>query len=200
MKAFKLLNLLVIILVLLFFNACATTTSLKQAAVSEEQKAVENQIMAIITTMDEAASQLDWAKLSRMVDEYFAEDILIRGEDPNREDRGIQTITLQQYRFMLRQAPAVIFDYKYKNKNLKIEVAPDGKSATVTARRVETIIMERRAAVMVSPHLFEDKNMATDEPDVTIKNEEQVTMVFEYREGKLLLTRIESKVIKTELI
>jgi hypothetical protein len=200
MKTFKLSNLLAIILVLFFFNACATTTSLKQAAVSEEQKAVEKQIMAILTSMDEAASQLDWAKLNRMVDEYFAEDILIRGEDPNRKDRGVQTVTLQQYRFMLRQAPAVIFDYQYMNKNQKIEVAPDGKSATVTLRRVETVTMERRAAVMVLPHLFEEKNMATDEPEVTIKNEEQVTMVFEYREGKLLLTRIESKVIKTELL
>ncbi|MBL7176750.1 MAG: hypothetical protein ISS66_13075 [Desulfobacteraceae bacterium] len=200
MKAFKFLNLLVIILVLFIFNGCAQTISLKQAAVSEEQKAVEKQIMAILTSMDEAASQLDWAKLISMADEYFAEDILIRGEDPNRKDQGIQTITLQQYRFMLRQAPAVIFDYNYKYKNRKIEIAPDGKSATVTARRVETITMERRAAVMLLAHLFKDKDMATDEPDVTIKNEEQVTMMFEYREGKLLLTQIDSKVIKTELI
>ncbi len=200
MKAFKFLNLLVIILVLFIFNACATTASLKQAAVSEEQKAVEKQIMAILTPMDEAASQLDWAKLNRMVDEYFAEDIIIRGEDPNREDRAIQTITLRQYRFMLRQAPAVIFDYKHKYKNRKIEVAPDCKSAKVTARHVETVTMERRVAVMSAAHLFKDKDMATNEPDVTIKNEEQITMMFEYREGKLLLTHIDSKVIKTELI
>ena len=200
MKAFKLLNFLVIILVLFIFNACATTTSLKQAAVSEQQKAVEKQIMVIITSMDEAASQLDWAKLISVADEYFAENIIIRGEDPNREDQGIQTITLRQYRFMLRQAPAVIFDYNYKYKNRKIEVAPDCKSAKVTARHVETITMERRTAVMLLAHLFKDKNMATNESDVTIKNEEQITMMFEYREGKLLLTQIDSKVIKTELI
>jgi hypothetical protein len=172
----------------------------KQATVSDEQKSVETQIIAILTSMDEAASRLDWKKLDRMVDEYFAEDILIRGEDPNRNDRRIQTITLQQYRFMLRQAPAVIFDYDYTYKNRKIEVAPDGKSAKVTIRRVETITMDRRAAVMVLAHLFKDKDMATDESDVTIKNEEQVTMMFEYREGKLLLTQIDSKVIKTEII
>ena len=200
MKAFKLSNLLIISMVLFFFFGCAKTISLKQPGVSEKQKAVEKQIAAILTSMDEAASQLDWAKLISLVDEYFADDIIIRGEDPNRIDRGIQTITLQQYRFMLRQAPTVIFDYKYTYKNRNIEVAPDGKSVSVTDRRVETITMERRAAVMFSAHLFKDKNMATNEPDVTIKNEEQVTMKFEYREGKLLVTQIDTKVIKTELI
>ena len=200
MKAFKFSNLLVIILVLFFFNGCAKTISLKQAALSEEQKAVEKQIMAILTSMDEAASQRDWAKINRMVNEYFAEDILIRGEDPNRKDRGIQTITLQQYRFMLRQAPAVIFDYKHKYKKRKIEVTPDCKSAKVTARHVETTTMERRVAVMFAAYLFKDKDMATNEPHVTIKNEEQITMMFEYREGKLLVTHIDSKVIKMELI
>jgi len=53
---------------------------------------------------------------------------------------------------------------------------------------------------MLLAHLFKDKDTATNEPDVTIKNEEQITMMFEYREGKLLLTHIDSKVIKTELI
>jgi hypothetical protein len=200
MKAFKLSNLLIIFMVLLFFYGCAKTTSLKQAGVSDEQKAVEKQIVAILTSMDEAASQLDWAKLIDLVDEYFADDIIIRGEDPNRKDRGIQTITLEQYQFMLRRAPTVIFNYKYTYKNRNIEVAPDGQSVSVTVRRVETITMERRVAVMFLAHLFKDKNMATNEPDVTIKNEEQVTMRFEYREGKLLVTKIDSKAIKTELI
>ena len=200
MNAFRVLNLFVVILVLFSFNGCAKTGSLKQAAVSEEQKAVEIQIMAILTSMDEAASQRDWAKISAMVNEYFAEDILIRAEDPNRKGREIQIITLPQYRFMLQQAPEVIFDYKHRYKNRKIEVAPDCKSAKVTARHVETTTMRRRVAVMFVPYLFEDQNMATNEPHVTIKNEEHITMMFEYREGKPLFTHIDSKVIKIELI
>ena len=200
MKAFKLSNLLIISMVLFFFYGCEKTISLKQAGVSEEQKGVEKQVMVILTSMDEAASQLDWGKLISLVDEYYADDIIIRGEDPNRKDRGIQTITLEQVRFMLGRAHAVIFNYKYRYKNRKIEVAPDGRSAKVTARRMETITMDRRVAAMFSAHLFKDKDTATVEPEVTIKNEEQVTMMFEYREGKLLVTQIDSKVIKTELI
>jgi hypothetical protein len=193
MKAIKFLNLLVIILVLFFLNGCTKT-------ISEEQKAVEKQIMAFFTSMDEAGSQRDWAKITRIVNEYFAEDILLRVIDSNRKDREIQTWTLQEYRPMLQHAPEVIFDYKHKYKNRKIEVAPDGKSAKVTARHMETITMARRVALMFTPYLLKDKNMATNEPHVTIKNEEQITMWFEYREGKLLVVQIDSKIIKIELI
>ena len=200
MKGSKSLHLFVIMLVIFFFNGCANTTSLKPSSLSEEQMAVEKQIMVILTSMDEAASQLDWAKISRMVDEYFAEDILIRGEDPNRKELGVQTMPLWQYRFILRQAPAVIFAYKHEYQNRKIEVAPDGRSARVTARHLETTTMDRRAAVMVAAYLFKEKNAATNKPRVTIKNEEDITMMFEYREGRLFLTQIDSKVIKTELI
>ena len=83
-----------------------------------------------------------------------------------RANKGLSDSTagppITKLKFLLK-------NYKYKYKNRKIEVAPDGKSAKVTARRVETITMDRRAAVMISAHLFKDKDMATDEPDVTSK-------------------------------
>lgn len=193
MKAIKLLNLLAIILVVFSFNSCTKI-------ISEEQKATEKQIMVFFASMDEAVSQQDWAKIYRIVNDYFAEDILIRAEDPNREDQQIQIINLQQYRFMLQQAPQVILDYKRKYKNRKIEVAPDGKSATATYSHVETTTLIKQVAVMFAAYLFKDKEIATIEPQVTIKNEEQVTMMFEYREGKLLVTHIDSKIMKMELL
>lgn len=88
MKAIKFINLLVIILALVFLNGCTKT-------ISEEPKAVEKQITAFFTSMDEAASRRDWAEITRIVNEYFAEDLVIRLEDPNRKDREIQIITLQ---------------------------------------------------------------------------------------------------------
>ena len=193
MKAIKFITLLVIILVLFLFNGCTKT-------ISEEQKAIEKQIMAFLTSVDEAASQKDWSEITRIVDEYYAEDILIRYENPNRKDREIQIITLQQFRRRLQQAPEVIFDYKHKDKNRKIEVAPDGKSAKVNARRVDTTTIDRGVAVTFAPYLLKDKNMASNEPHVTIKRERQITIMFEYREGKLLVTQFDSKVIKIELI
>ena len=193
MKAINFISLFIIILILLVFNGCTKT-------ISEEQKTVENEIMAFLTSMDEAASQQDWTKINRIVEEYFARDILIRAEDPNRKNQQVRIIPLQQYRFMLQQAPQVIFDYKLKAKNRKIKVAPDGKSAKVIARHVEITTMRRDAAFVVAPYLLEGENMATLEPQVTIKNEEQVTMQFEYRESKLFITQIDSKVINAELI
>jgi hypothetical protein len=193
MKAIKFITLLVIILVLFLFNGCTET-------ISEEQKATEKQIMAFLTSIDKAFSQKDWAEITRIVDQYYAEDILIRYEDPNRKDHEIQILTLQQFRRRLQQAPEVIFDYKHKFKNRKIEVAPDGKSAKVNAGRVGTTTMDKGVVVTFAPYLFKDKNMASNEPHVTIKDERQITIMFEYREGKLLVTQIDSKVIKRELI
>lgn len=101
---------------------------------------------------------------------------------------------------MLQQAPEVIFDYRHEFKNRKIEVAPDGKSAKLKARRVDTTTMDREVAVMFAPYLLMDKNMATNEPHLTIKSERQITIMFENREGKMLVTQINSKIIKMELI
>ena len=193
MDKIRLLNLFIIILVLVFFCSCTQT-------VSEEQKAVEKQIMAFFTRMDEAVSRQDWSEIYKIVNDYFAEDILIRAEDPNREDQQVQTINLQQYRFMLQRAPQVILDYKHKYRNREIDVAPDGKSATATYSHVETTTMRKEVAVMFSAYLFKDKDMATIEPNVTIKNEEQIIMKFEYRGDKLSVTQIDSKVMKMELL
>ena len=193
MRAIKILNLLTIILALFFFNGCTKT-------ISEEQKAVEKQIMAFLTSLDEAASQQDWTEIYRIVNDYFAEDILIRVEDPNRKEQQIQMINLQQYRFMLQQAPQVILDYQHQHKHRKIEVAPDSKSARVTSRHLETTTMRKEVAVMFAAYLFKDKDMATIDPQVTIKNEEQITMKFEYREDGLFVTEIDSKITKMELL
>jgi len=192
MKAIRFISLLVIILTLILLIACTKT-------ITEEQEALENQIMAFFTSMDAAASPPDWVEMTRIVNEYFAEDLTIRFEDPNRKDRGIQTITLQQYRHMLRQAPEVIIDYKHEFKNRKIEVAPDGKSAKLEVRRMDTTTMAKGAAMTFTPYLFADKNVATNEPYVTIKSERQITIRFENSAGKLLVTQIDSKVIKIEL-
>jgi len=193
MKAIKFIDLLVIILALVFLNGCTKT-------LSEEQKAVEKQIMAFFTSVDEASSRQDWAEITRIVNEYFAEDLFFRLEDPNRKNLEIQIITLQQYRRMLRQAPEVIIDYKHEFKNQKIEVAPDGKSAKLRARRMDTTTMDRQAAFMFAPYLFMDKNTASNDPHVTIKSERQIAIMFEIREGKLLVTQIDSKVVKINLI
>ncbi|MBL7174978.1 MAG: hypothetical protein ISS66_04050 [Desulfobacteraceae bacterium] len=197
MKAFKLSNLLIISLALFFFGGCAKIISSKTESVSEEQKAVEKQIMTFFTSLTEAPSQKNWAKLNRIVDEYFAEYIIIRVENPNQ---GIQAVTLQQYRFLLRTAPEEIIDYKHKYKNIKVEVAQDCKSAEVTAGQLLTITMKRRRAFMAFPYLFKDYDIPNNEPQVTIKIKGEITMMFEYREGKLLLIWIDLKVIKVELI
>ena len=193
MNKIKLLYVGGILLALFFFISCTKT-------ISEEQKATEKQVMTFFTRMDDAVSRQDWAEIYRIVNDYFAEDILIRTEDMNRKGQQVQTINLQQYRFMLQQAPQVILDYKRKYKNRDIDVARDGKSATATYSHVETTTMRKEVAVMFVAYLFKDKDMAAVEPHVTIKNEERITMKFEYREDKLSVTRIDSKVTKMELL
>ena len=193
MKKIKLLNFGAIILVLFFFISCTKT-------LSEEQKATEKQIMVFFTRMDEALSRQDWTELYRIVNDYFAEDIIIRVEDPNREGQQTQVINLQQYRFMLQRTSQVILDYKRDYINRNIDVAPDGKSATATYSHVETTTMKKEVAVMFAAYLFKGKDMATIEPQVRIQNEEQITMKFEYREDKLFVTQIDSKITKMELL
>ena len=193
LKIIKFLNLFIVILFLFLIIACSKT-------ISEEQKAAEREVSAFMNSMDEALAYQDWAELSRLVEEHFTEDILIRVEDTNRRDQGIRLIPLQQYRFMLQHAPQVILDYKRRYKERNIEVAPDGKSARAVYRHVETTTMRREAAIMMAPYLFEGKDMASIEDQVTIENEEQITMLFEYREGKLFVTQIDSKLIEAKLI
>ena len=198
MKAFKILALFVIIL--FFFNGCEKNSSLKQVSVSDEQKAVEKQIMTILTSMDDALSQGDWAKMSKIVDEHFAEDVLIRVENPYEKNGGIQTMSLQQYRSILQYAPARIFDYKHEYKNRKIDVAPDCKSARVEARHVKTYKMDMITVIMSANYLLEGKDIRNIDRRITIKTEEQISTIFEYREGKPFITQTGLKVIKTEVI
>lgn len=193
MNNIKLLYLGAIILALGFFISCTKT-------LSEEQKATEKQIMAFFTRMDDAISRQDWAEIYKIVNDYFAEDIIIRAEDPNRKSQQVQTINLQQYRFMLQRTPQIILDYKRKYKNREIDVAPDGKSATATDSHVETTTMRKEVAVAFANYLFKDKDMSAIGPHVTIKNDEQITMKFEYREGKLFVIQIDAKVTKMELL
>ena len=49
-------------------------------------------------------------------------------------------------------------------------------------------------------YLFNYKDMSAIEPHVTLRNEEQITMKFEYRKDKLFVTQIDSKVTKMELL
>jgi len=198
MKAFKILALFVIIL--FFFNGCAKISSLKQVSVSEEQKAVEKQIMTILTLMDDALSQGDWAKMSSIVDEYFAEDFVFRVENPYRKNEEIQTMSLQQYRSILEYAPATIFDYKHEYKNRKIDVVPDCKSARVEARHFKTYAMDMITVIRSANYLLEGKDITNIDCRVTIMTEEQISMIFEYREGKPFITQTGLKVIKPEMI
>ncbi len=193
MNNIELLYFGAIVLVLFFFVSCTKT-------LSEEQKATEKQIMVFFTRMDDAVSRQDWTEIYRIVNDYFAEDIIIRAEDPNRKNQQVQTINLQQYRFMLQRAPQIILDYKRKYENRKIDVAPDGKSATATFSHVETTTMRKEVAVAFADYLFKDKDMSAIEPQVTLKNEEQITMKFEYRDSKLFVTQIDSKITKMELL
>jgi hypothetical protein len=134
------------------------------------------------------------------VNDYFAEDIIIRAEDPNREGHQTQVINLQQYRFMLQRASQVFLDYKRDYINRFIDVAPDGKSATVTYNHLETFTMRKEVAVMFAGYLFINKDMSSVEPHVTLRNEEQIMMKFDYREDRLLVTQIDSKITKMELL
>ncbi len=193
MNKIKFLHLGAILLTLFLFISCTKT-------LSEEQKATEKQIMVFFTRMDEALSRQDWAELYKIVNDYFAEDILIRAEDPNREGQQTQVINLQQYRYMLQQTPQVILDYKRDYLNQNIDVAPDGKSGTVTYSHVETITMRKEVAAMFAGYLFKNKDMATVEPHVTVRNEEEIMMKFEYRDDRLFVTHIDSKIIKMELL
>ena len=193
MKNIKFINLGAILLILFLIISCTKT-------LSEEQKATEKQIMVFFTRMDESLARQDWTELYKIVNDYFAEDILIRAEDPNREGQQTQEINLQQYRFMLQQTSQVILDYKRDYINRNIDVAPDGKSATVTYSHVETITMKKEVAVMFAGYLFKNKDMAAVEPHVTVRNEEQIVIKFENREDRLFVTQIDSKITKMELL
>ena len=193
MNNIKLIYFGTILLALFFFISCAKT-------LSEEQKATENQILAFFTRMDDALSRQDWAEIYKIVNDYFAEDIIIRAEDPNRVGQQTQVINLQQYRFMLQRTSQVILDYKRDYINRNIDVAPDGKSGTATYNHTETITMRKEIAVMFAGYLFKNKDMAAVEPHVTIRNEEQIMMKFEYREDRLFVTQIDSKITKMELL
>ena len=193
MKKVALLNLGAILFVLFFFVSCTKT-------LSEEQKATEKQIMVFFTRMDEALARQDWTELYKIVNDYFAEDIIIKAEDPNREGQQTQVINLQQYRFMLQRTSQVILDYKRDYINRTIDIAPDGKSATVRYNHLETFTMRKEVAVMFAGYLFKNKDMASVEPHVTLRNEEQIMMKFDYREDSLFVTQIDSKITKMELL
>ena len=193
MKKIAILNLGAILLVLFFFVSCTKT-------LSEEQKATEKQIMVFFTRMDEALARQDWTELYKIVNDYFAEDIIIRAEDPNREGQKTQVINLQQYRFILQRTSQVILDYKRDYINRTIDIAPDGKSATVTYSHLETFTLRKEVAVMFAGYLFKNEDMASVEPHVTLRNEEQIMMKFDYREDSLFVTQIDSKITKMELL
>ena len=109
-------------------------------------------------------------------------------------------MSIEQYRAFLHYAPSRMFDLKRELHDLQIDVAPDCKSARVETRQFRTYKMDMITVIMTANYLLEGKDVSNIDRRVTIKAEDQISTVFEYRGGKPFITQTRLKVIKMELI
>lgn len=136
------------------------------AAKARESQLRESQIRKIIVAMAAAANQKDVDGLMK----YMAPDITIKLT--LRVGKGSQELNLSrdEYQQYLRQGFEATERYSGKYTNLKIQIAPNGKTGTATHTLVE------EAKLKGQP--------------VTLMSTSQETITFEHINGEILATAV----------
>ena len=200
MKRWICSNIMVLFFGILLVAGCSYKSPSTPGAACDQEKKVKDEVLMMLESLTQATVEKDYPRLFKLVDAYFAEDTVIEVVNPYDKNRRVQMVPLAQYKFMVRQMPRFVIDYSQQNKGLQIELASDCQAAEVKAVQLETTTMMKNAALMMAPYIFKDKVLKDLGNQVTIESEEKTTVNLEYREGKWLITRLKTEIIRADLI
>lgn len=147
-------------------------TSAAMSAAGAEERITEAQIKQILKAIDAAVRQKDAEGIIR----HFAKDCVIRLDMPGPHGRQHRRVDREEYKASLKQSFSMLTEYKYHRGKTTIDIAPDGKSATVTGKIFETMTVEDRVMDSVTQH----------------------TAIFAVRSGELLITSLHSIFLRME--
>ncbi len=188
----------VIILISLFafscFGGCTTTVPSQTSQIKDEQ------IKAVMTSFATAFSRNSYVDLDDVLSKHFSSDLVLRYDVPTRGGRLVNNMPLSDLKYGLRMVIGATIENNARYMDIKIEMAPNRKSSRVTASLIETIQMDLKAATMFFPYLFTGNSASAGKTQVTFSRETVDIMVFEYRNGQLIVTDWQAKVVKAELI
>ncbi len=194
MKATKSVILFISLLVISTITSCTITRP------SENVPVKKDQIKSVMTSFAAAFSRNSYTDLERIINEHFAPNLVLQYNIPDRSGRRVNPLPMSDLKLGLQMALGVTIENQARYEDVNIEVASDSRSAKVTAKLVEKIIMDRKSATMFYPYLFFGKSASGGKLQIEFSRETKDTMVFEHRDGRLQVTGWKSSIVKAELI
>ncbi|MEW6323867.1 MAG: nuclear transport factor 2 family protein [Nitrospirota bacterium] len=141
-------------------------------AASAQSPITEPQVQALLQTLDQAAQSLDTDALMT----HFADDAVVTLVVPGPDGHQTFRWDKEEYARQLDEGYQEIEEYRFERTDTAIQIAPDGRSARVTATMTETIRMRGQRIYAVT----------------------QDDARLELRQGRLMVTRLDGVVLEFE--
>ncbi len=132
------------------------------AADDPAARITEKQVLGLLKTIDAEANR----RSVKTAMDHMPKNIYITMLIPTAHGVRTQVVTPEQYKANLEQLWDLTSIYKRTRKEIQIDIAPDGRSATVTAKLAET----------------------TEVEGDTINTLVRETLTLELQDGKLMIT------------